>query len=210
MSDDDEARDPADDDSARLLARLAELNTREPDDATAADDPAMDTIVETALAELRAARGLSGERWPRRTGPGVGASWDDRGMTDTANLPHDDYAASVVEALTAIGVTPDQWWTETPNGQQLDAVFTFGTNADIRQEWPDGVFLGWDQRQGWSLVDESTNRALFPLGLGTYAAPAAVATRTKTILFSAGSTPVDEAWDGAAALEEAVKAWETA
>jgi len=55
----------------RLQARLAELNTREPADATAADDPAMDTIVDTAVTELHAAR-TRREAAPRPDEPGTG------------------------------------------------------------------------------------------------------------------------------------------
>ena len=139
----------------------------------------------------------------------VGAGCENKQMTGIlSRLPHDDYIDTVHAALAGLGIEPDRYWTETPDGRQLDAVLTFDTNPAISAEWPGGVFLGWDQRAGWSLIDTSTNRTLFPLGLGAYAGPQAVAVRAKTILFSAGSTPVDETWAGAAALEEAVKAWE--
>lgn len=132
-------------------------------------------------------------------------------MTDTATtraLPHDAYLHAVHDALAALGIEPDRSWTETPDGQQLDAVAELRSNPAIRVEWDGGVFLGWDQHAGWSLVDEGTNRTLFPLGLGTYANPVAVAQRAYTILFGGGSNPVDETWDGADALRDAVEAWE--
>lgn len=129
-------------------------------------------------------------------------------MNNTTALPHDDYLQAVHDALAALGIEPDRSWTETPDGEQLDAVAEFRTNPAIRAEWDGGIYLGWDQRAGWSLVDEGTNRTLFPLDLGVYANPKAVALRTYTILFGAGSNPVDEAWDDAEALQGAVEAWE--
>jgi len=136
-------------------------------------------------------------------------------MTDTVSLPHDDYADAVVHALTAIGVTPDQWWTETPDGQQLDAVIMFDektSDAMDAEAWPAGSFLGWDQHAGWALVEGAYARNVNPLELDAYAAPTAVAQRTRDRLLTPGEPdkPVAEAWDGAAALEEAVKAWEAA
>ena len=132
-------------------------------------------------------------------------------MTETTtSLPHDGYLHAVHDALAALGIEPDRSWTETPDGQQLDAVAELRTNPAIRAEWDGGVFLGWDQRAGWSLVDEGTNRTLYPLGLDVYANPKAVAQRAYTILFGAGSNPVDEVWGGAEALQAAVEAWATA
>ena len=129
-------------------------------------------------------------------------------MTETTALPHDGYLQAVHDALGALGIEPDRSWAESPDGEQLDAVAELRSNPAIRAEWDGGVYLGWDQHSGWSLVDEGTNRTLHPLGLGVYANPAAVARRAYTILFGAGSTPVDEAWDGAQALQAAVEAWE--
>lgn len=134
-------------------------------------------------------------------------------MTGAATaLPHDDYLQAVHDALAALGIEPDRSWTETPDGEQLDAVAEFRSNPAIRAEWDGGIYLGWGQRDGWSLVDEgtgrSTGRTLYPLDLGVYANPAAVAQRTYTILFGADSNPVDETWDGAEALQSAVEAWE--
>jgi hypothetical protein len=90
-----------------------------------------------------------------------------------APLPHDDYATAVHQALTALGIEPDRTWTETPDGQQLDAVCEFRTHPAIRAEWPGGVFLGWDQSAGRSVVDQSGGRTLYPLEIGAYASPAA-------------------------------------
>ena len=123
------------------------------------------------------------------------------------HLPHEDYTAAVVEALTELGCEPANWWAETPDGQQLDAVIDF--HARISPEfWPDGVFLGWDQREGWSLTGTGESRNLYSLDLDAYANPAAVADRARAWLLGLPVTPVDEAWDGAVALQDAVERWE--
>ena len=136
-------------------------------------------------------------------------------MTDTEHLPHDEYAAAVAEALTAIGIIPDQWWTETPDGRQLDTVIMFDektSDAMDTEAWPAGSFLGWDQHAGWALVEGAFNRTLHPLDLDAYADPAAVAQRARDRLLTPGEPdkPVVEAWDGAVALQDAVEGWESA
>ena len=122
-----------------------------------------------------------------------------------APLPHDDYIDAVAYYLTKFGHEPVQWWTESPDGEQLDGVIVLGdtVNPDL---WTGKVWLGWDQRDGWSLCDDA--RTLFPLDLGTYAAPEAVATRAADRLTGRSDTAVDEDWDGAGVLAEAIRAWE--
>ncbi len=129
-------------------------------------------------------------------------------MTDIAHLPHEQYITDVFTALDDIGTDPTDVITTTPDGEQLDGVITFPRNAYGAQEWPDGVFLGWDQRAGWALCTEGENRNLEPLDLDTYANPATVASRTRSRLYGDPDRPVDESWDGAALLDAAVKAWE--
>jgi len=121
-------------------------------------------------------------------------------------LPHDDYINAVAHHLTQLGHKPAQWWTETPDGEQLDGVIVLGdtVNPDL---WPGRVWLGWDQRAGWALCDDQT-RTLFPLGLGTYVAPEAVATRAGERLTGQPDTYLSEDWSGAEALAEAVRKWE--
>jgi len=121
-------------------------------------------------------------------------------------LPHDDYIDAVGHYLTSLGHDPDQWWTESPDGEQLDGVIILGdtANPDL---WTGKIWLGWDQRDGWSLCDDT--RTLSPLDLGTYAAPEAVAGRASERLTGRPDTAVDEAWDGAEALAEAIRVWES-
>lgn len=123
-----------------------------------------------------------------------------------APLPHDNYIDAVGHHLTRLGHEPAQWWTTAPDGEQLDGVIIFGdtANPDL---WTGKVWLGWDQRAGWSLCDDS--RTLFPLDLDTYAAPEVVAVRAVDRLTGRPDTDVGEDWDGAEALVEAVRAWES-
>lgn len=91
-------------------------------------------------------------------------------MTDV--LPHDPYMDLVHACLADQGITP-RMWTSTPDGEQLDAVFEF--EDPDSDEWPDGVFLGWDQHGGWALTDTGSSRTQYPLDLDTYARPQDVA-----------------------------------
>jgi hypothetical protein len=133
-------------------------------------------------------------------------------MMFVAPMPHDAYIDAVAHHLTCLGHEPAQWWTETPDGEQLDGVIILGgtANPDL---WPGRVWLGWDQRTGWALCDDT--RTLFPLDLGTYAAPEVVAVRARDQLMGRPDTiagedwnDADEYWDGAEALAEAVGKWE--
>lgn len=119
--------------------------------------------------------------------------------------PHDNYIEDVANHLTSLGHEPMQQWTTSPDGEQLDGVIEFrGTaNPDL---WTGRVWLGWDQRDGWSLCDD--DRTLFPLDLDTYAAPEAVAARAVDRLTGRPDSAVDEGWDGAEALSGEVRKWE--
>lgn len=121
-------------------------------------------------------------------------------------MPHDDYIDAVAHHLTRLGHEPAQWWTESPDGEQLDGVIILG-DTDNRDLWPGRVWLGWDQRAGWMLCDDQ-ERTLYPLKLDTYAAPEAVAVRAVDWLTGRPDADVDEGWDGAEVLAEAVRAWE--
>lgn len=128
-------------------------------------------------------------------------------------MPHDAYIDAVAHHLTRLGHEPTQWWTTTPDGEQLDGVIVLdGTvNSDLRTG---KVWLGWGQRAGWALCNDT--RTLFPLDLGTYAAPEVVAVRAADRLTGrpdriAGEdwNEANEGWDGAEALAEAVREWES-
>lgn len=121
-------------------------------------------------------------------------------------MPHDDYIDAVANHLRQLGHEPTQWWTTSPDGEQLDGVIEVSKAADS-DLWSGRVWLGWDQRDGWALCDNET-RTLFPLDLDTYAAPEAVAVRAVGRLTGRPDSAVDEDWDGAEALAEAVRKWE--
>lgn len=129
-----------------------------------------------------------------------------------APLPHDGYIDAVAYRLTRLYHEPKQWWTTTPDGQQLDGVIMLGDTANPKL-WSPRVWLGWDQYSGWALCDDT--RTLFPLDLDTYAAPEVVAVRAVDRLTGRPDTiagedwnDADEDWDGAEALAEAIRAWE--
>lgn len=121
-------------------------------------------------------------------------------------FPHDNYIEDVAHHLASLGHEPEQWWTETPDGKQLDGVIFFRRSTPNPDLWTGNVWLGWDQRDGWALCDD--NRTLFPLDLDTYAAPEAVAARAADRLTGRPDSAVDEDWDGAEALAEEVRKWE--
>lgn len=123
-----------------------------------------------------------------------------------APMPHDDYIAAVAHHLTRLGHEPTQWWTTTPDGEQLDGIIYVSDTANPNL-WGSRVWLGWDQRDGWSLCDDT--RTLFPLDLDTYAAPEAVAARAIDRLTGRPDSTVGEDWDGAETLAEAVREWES-
>lgn len=123
-------------------------------------------------------------------------------------LPHDPYMAKVDDALEALGISVKDAWTETPDGEQLDAVFKFN-DPRIDAEWPDGIYLAWDQRRGWALITECDSRSVYDFDLGEYAHPHAVALIAKEMLLGEEILPsVDAPWDGGQEVMSAVKAWE--
>lgn len=123
-------------------------------------------------------------------------------------MPHDDYINAVAHRLARLYHEPGQWWTTTPDGEQLDGVIVFSGTAN-RELWPGRVWLGWDQRVGWALCDDTT-RTLYPLDLQIYAAPEVVASRADDRLTGRPDRIAGEDcdWDGAEELAEAVRAWE--
>lgn len=129
-------------------------------------------------------------------------------------LPHEQYVTEVCERLGELGVEVADGITTTPDGEVLEAAISFdhsnfAAGAIGRTAWPDGVHLGWDQREGWSLCSEGANRSLYPLDLEVYANPLAVAQRASDRLAAEGAdVPVDQSWEGAGPLDDAVLAWE--
>ena len=123
-------------------------------------------------------------------------------------LPHDDYVTEVCERLGTFGIEVADGITTTPDGEVLEAAISFEQSAYSADMWPDGVYLGWDQREGWALCSEGESRSLHSLDLDAYANPLAVADRARAWLLGFPVTPVDERWDGALALQDAVERWE--
>lgn len=125
----------------------------------------------------------------------------------TESLPHEPYLELVGDALFKLGYTAPLF-TSTPDGEQLDAWFDFDDDELDSDQWPDGVYLGWDQRDGWVLTSTGVNRNTWPLDvLDSYARPEDVAAVAHARLIDApfpGVTP----WERAAEIEVAVKAWE--
>lgn len=136
---------------------------------------------------------------------------------DNDSLPHEDYMAAVADALTAQGIEPTTWWTETPDGQQLDAYFQLPTDSGAPAEhWPHGVGLGWDQYTGWTLIERGGGQNVYPLSseAGIYGQPLQVATDAWNRLFHgidgwmAGPICMTQRYDTERIIQ-AVKAWET-
>ena len=94
---------------------------------------------------------------------------------NTATLPHGPYMDLVHACLADEGITP-RMWLSTPDGEQLDAVYEFDDRYLDEDEWPDGVYLAWNQNDGWVLTDTGSSRSQYPLKLHTYARPQDVAT----------------------------------
>lgn len=132
-------------------------------------------------------------------------------MTD---LPHDPYMAAVADALAAWDIKPTKWWTETPDGEQLDAVFMWDDGTPSPEHWPHGVYLGWDQHAGWQLIEAGGPRNVDSLSPDsrTYCDPRQVAADVRAQL-THGRTPgpitLDGDWWDTQATQAAVERWET-
>ncbi|MDX3020039.1 hypothetical protein [Streptomyces acidiscabies] len=133
----------------------------------------------------------------------------------TESLPHDEYMADVEDELAVYGAAPGRMWTATPDGEKLDAVFTDFPEAAIDADrWPNGVYLGWDQRRGWVLIEAGGGHhvtALDPNGVDTYSSPRQVACSTANALQGRRSTgPIssDGPWWDSRPLEAAIAVWE--
>jgi hypothetical protein len=92
----------------------------------------------------------------------------------TASLPHGPYMDVVHAALADEGITP--WmWISCPDGSQLDAVFEFADRDVDEDQWPDGVYLGWDQHSGWTMTTTGSSRTQYDLTVHPYGKPQDVA-----------------------------------
>lgn len=140
-------------------------------------------------------------------------------MTD--HLPHDEYMAAVARELTAYGIEPERWWAaEDDSGaetDQLNGVFQWGDGVVDPEHWPHGVYLTWDQYDGWRLIEEGDNRNIYPLSedSGVTSHPRQIAADVKARLthgldgWSPGPICIADGsgyWD-AKAFQEAITAW---
>ncbi len=133
-------------------------------------------------------------------------------MTD---LPHTEYMAAVADELAVYRAAPGNWWAETPDDQQLDGVFTNFPDSSVDSgQWPHGVYLGWDQNQGWLLIEQGGGRNATPLdpdGVSTYSSPRQVACSASNALLGRSTGPIcnDGSWSwDSRPLEAAIEAWE--
>lgn len=137
----------------------------------------------------------------------------DHGESMTDHLPHDEYMAAVADALAAVGFEPAEWWTAAED-DRLDAVFQWDTVS--AEHWPHGVYLGWDQHNGWQLIQTGGPRNVDRLSPDsrTYSDPRQVAADTRARLTHGldGWTPgpitiTGDRWDDRA-TRAAVEDWE--
>lgn len=139
-------------------------------------------------------------------------------------LPHDPYITAVVDALTAAGLEPDDWWTsdaeidgydEGPDDgctTMLDAILRW--DADDWQD-EDGLVLIWEHpTEQWQYArprpEGGNTEPEFLPNLGRYSHPASVAATARALL-AGQPTPEGHApyWHEADAVSAAVTAWET-
>lgn len=134
----------------------------------------------------------------------------------TEQLPHDEYIGAVADQLTTYNVTPGMYWTEDTEDGRLTAVFCDWPAGTVDQDtWLNGVYLMWDQYDGWRLVENGGGRNirdLDPEGVGVWSSPRQVACSTANALGGHLVTgPITNSggwsWDSRP-LEAAVKAWE--
>lgn len=135
-------------------------------------------------------------------------------MTD---LPHDEYMAAVADELTAYDLKPSQWWTTEDdsgaNTDRLDGIFQWPDEVSP-DHWPHGVYLSWDQYEGWRLIENGGGRNIYPLSGDSwvYSHPRQIAADMTARLthgldgWAPGAICIVEGWD-VLATQKAVEAW---
>ncbi|TVL89723.1 DUF6292 family protein [Streptomyces sp. SAJ15] len=129
-------------------------------------------------------------------------------------LPHDDYITAVADALDGYGITVADGGT-SENDDLLDGWITFAPSSVNADAWPHGVILGWDQRNGWTLIEQGGGRNVDPLdptAVCTFTSPQQVAFPVANALrgrMASGPSTNDGTWTwDPRPLEAAVAAWE--
>lgn len=133
----------------------------------------------------------------------------------SSNLPHDEYMAAVETAFALYGITVIGCDTTTPDNERLEAWFEFDPADVDPQAWQHGVLLGWDQHNGWHLIEAGGGRnvhVLDPEGVITFSSPRQVACSAANALRGHASTgPVANdgtwVWDSKP-VEAAIAVWE--
>lgn len=131
-----------------------------------------------------------------------------------SNLPHDDYMAAVARALRAEDIEPTEWWTAEED-ERLDGVFQWDDGTPRPQHWPHGVYLSWDQRDGWTLIEAGGGHQVHALpDCRTYGDPRQVAATVQSRFVHGpdGWAPgpiciTGDRWDPCP-TQAAVEAWE--
>lgn len=123
----------------------------------------------------------------------------------TAALPHDPYATAVIEALAAVGLGPDDAWTQAAaDPAQLEIFLQFGdcrsinppsTSAAVsRSSWPHGLVVAWNQYDGWQYCDVGGKGAARELISDLLPPPAAVVAALQ-LLLPRRTTELPLRWD---------------
>ena len=143
-------------------------------------------------------------------------------MTDPHALPHSPYITAVVDALTAVGMEPDSYWTSDaeidPYETGPDAGCTTMLSAVIG--WDDesdddsgGLFLFWDHPAGqWQHArprsQGGNTEPEFLASLPCWVDPAVVVIVARALLSGdPAPTAVGPLWLGCEAAQAAVAAW---
>jgi hypothetical protein len=128
-------------------------------------------------------------------------------------LPHGDYIAAVVDALTAADCVPTQWEVLTPHdGIALEAILEFWPDhprliPDPLTGLPSRVIVGWGV-EGWSWqADYGTS--LMPFTVDSLAEPDAVGQAIQEVLATGIELDHTSApqWEHAAETQSAIDAW---
>lgn len=131
-----------------------------------------------------------------------------------SDLPHDQYIDTVNAALTAAGLGPSDGFTETPDGEQLDAVLNWRSDHPLvaPSELPHGMLICWSQYEGWEYAwgnEDGSNSTPRPLVREFIPSPDDIVTAVGTLLHGADDLPIDGTpWEGKDELSEALAAWE--
>jgi hypothetical protein len=129
------------------------------------------------------------------------------------SLPHDDYMTAVADHLAALGIIVTDGGT-SENDDLLDGWITIDPASASVETWPHGVYLGWDQKRGWLLIEAGGSRSvtdLDPSAVRIFSSPQQVACSAANALrgrLATGPITNDGTWSwDPRPLQDAVKAW---